>query len=87
MSVSIEVALPASGLGDELAARLAERGFRAEVREKGDECAVDVSYATDESERLLVDVTSAIDDWLGDQMLPLVVETADGGCVLRPPAS
>jgi hypothetical protein len=87
MGASIEVAVPASGLGDELAARLAEHGFRAEVREKDDECTVDVSYAMDESERLLVDVASAIEDWLGDQMLPLVVETADGGCVLRPPAS
>jgi hypothetical protein len=87
MGVSVQVALPRSELGDELATRLGEHGFEAEMREEGDECALDVRYALDESERLLGDVTSAIEAWLGDRMLPLVVERDDGGCVLRPPAS
>ena len=54
--------------------------------EDDDQCRLEVRYATDEQERLLGDVAHAIEGWLGEQELPLVVERADGGCVVRPPA-
>lgn len=86
MSVSVRVEVPRQGIAQGLAAALAERGLHAEVVAEGDAVELEVSYATEESERLLGDVSSAIEGWVGDQMLPLVVERANGGCVVRPPA-
>ena len=44
-----------------------------------------VSFADDEHERLLAAATHAIEAFLADQSLPLVVQRADGGAVIRPP--
>ena len=36
--------------------------------------------------RLVVDAIHAIEAFLSDRMLPLVVQRADGGAVVRPPS-
>jgi hypothetical protein len=83
---SVHVELPRRELGDDLAATLRSSGLEARVIEGGDQCRLEVRYAVDEQERLLGDVAHAIEGWLGAQELPLVVERADGACVVRPPA-
>jgi len=83
---SVHVELPRRELGEDLAARLTASGLEARMIEDDDQCRLEVRYATDEQERLLGDVAHAIEGWLGEQELPLVVERADGGCVVRPPA-
>jgi len=64
-------------------------GLRAEVLDGGDvidgtPVELRVGFA-DERERLLAETAHAIEDWLAARELPLVVERADGGCLLRPP--
>jgi hypothetical protein len=86
MSATVNVELPRRGFGEDLAATLARRGFHAELVEDGDRCALHVSYAADERDRLLGEVAHAIERWLGERMMPLVVERADGACIVRPPA-
>ena len=86
MSESIQVELPRHGFDDDLVASLAERGLRAEVVDDGDAVALNVRYEDGERERLANDVASAIERWLSDRMVPLVVERTDGTCVVRPPA-
>jgi hypothetical protein len=83
---TIAVHVPRREVGNELMAALGERGLRAELVDDGELCAVQVSFADEEYERLVTAVTHAVESWLSDQMLPLVVEQSDGGCVLRPPA-
>jgi hypothetical protein len=82
----VHVELPRRELGDDLAASLHASGLEARVIEGGDQCRLEVRYASNEQERLLGDVAHAIEAWLGEQELPLVVERTDGGCVVRPPA-
>ena len=86
MTDAVHVDLPRRELGDELVASLEARGLEAQVIEGGDQCRLEVRYAADERERLLGDVAHAIEGWLGEQELPLVVERSDGGCVVRPQA-
>jgi hypothetical protein len=86
MAETINVELPRRGVGGELAEALAAHGFEADLVDEGETCALRVRYAADEHERLLGEVAHAIEGWLGDRMMPLVLERADGGCVLRPPA-
>jgi hypothetical protein len=45
-----------------------------------------VTWADDERERLVAGVIHAIEAYLSDRMLPLVVQRANGGAVVRPPA-
>ena len=45
-----------------------------------------VSFVEDERERLVVGAMHAIEAYLSDHMLPLVVQRADGGCIVRPPS-
>jgi hypothetical protein len=84
MATEIHVALPGNGLGEPLRASLGAHGLHAELVEDGEVCALHVRFA-DERERLLVEVTHGIEGWLAERELPLVLERADGGCVLRPP--
>jgi hypothetical protein len=87
MAESVHVELPRKGFGEDLARTLEAAGFRAEVVEDDDRCELHVSYEVDERERLLGDVANTIESWLGDRMMPMVVEQSDGRCiVLRPPA-
>lgn len=86
MTDSVHVDLPRRALGDGLVASLAAHGLDARVIDDDDQCHLEVRYASDEHERLLGDVAHAIEGWLGEEQLPLVLEQADGACVLRPPA-
>jgi len=86
VSETVHVALPSRELGDTLAADLGERGFEADVVEEDDGCGLHVRYAADERERLMDAVAHAIESWVGDNMLPLVVDRLDGSCIVRPPA-
>jgi hypothetical protein len=86
MAESVHVELPRKEFGEDLVETLQAQGFRAEVLDGEDRYELEVSYAAAEKERLLGDVANAIESWLGDRMMPLVVERADGHYVLRPPA-
>jgi hypothetical protein len=86
MAATIEVHLPREGIREELTEALGERGLHAELFDDGEVCALHVSFVDAEEERLAVEVAHAIEAWLSARMLPLVVQRADGGCVVRPPA-
>jgi len=86
MAETIEIDVPRRGLGSDLTEALAAHGLRAEVVDGGDRCALHVQFASDERERLLADAVHAIEAYLSDRMLPLVVQRANGGAVVRPPA-
>jgi hypothetical protein len=86
MAESVHVELPRKEFGEDIAKTLEAHGFHAEVVDGEDRYELHVSYAVDEKERLLGDVANVIESWLGDQMMPLMVERADGRCILRPPS-
>lgn len=86
MTETIEIDVPRRGLGSDLTEALAAYGLRAEVVEADERCALRVRFAADERERLLDDAVRAIEAYLADRLLPLVVQRADGGAVVRPPA-
>jgi hypothetical protein len=86
MSETIQVEVPGRGVESDLAEALASRGLHAELVEDGDASVMKVTFAEGERERLVSESMLAIEDYLSERMLPLVVERADGGCVIRPPA-
>lgn len=86
MAETIQVDVPRKGIGDDLAETLRGAGLVAEVRDEGEHCAIHVSYADDERSRLVTHVAHVVESWLGEQMLPLVVERDNGGVAVRPPA-
>jgi hypothetical protein len=43
-----------------------------------------VTWVDDERERLIAGAIHAIEAYLSDRMLPLVVQRANGGAVVRP---
>ncbi|HLM35943.1 MAG TPA: hypothetical protein VK278_09200 [Gaiellaceae bacterium] len=86
MSEIIHITLPRRELGETLAADLGDRGFAAELVEEDDACGLDVRFALDERARLGDAVARAVESWVGDNMLPLIVERVDGACIVRPPA-
>jgi hypothetical protein len=83
---TIEIDVPRRGIGSDLTEALALRGLSAEIVDDDDRCALRVQFAGDERERLLDDAISAIEAYCSDRMLPFVVQRANGGAVLRPPA-
>jgi hypothetical protein len=83
---TIEIDVPRRGIGSELTEALAGYGLTAEVVESDERCALHVRFAGDERERLLDDAIRAIEAYCSDRMLPFVVQRADGGAVVRPPA-
>jgi len=85
MSETITVDLPRLSLGNELTDALSARGLHAERVDAEDEFALHVRFADDERERLIDVATHAIETYLADQLLPLVVQRAESGCVVRPP--
>ncbi len=85
MTETIDIHVPRAGIGNELREALGERGLKAELVDDGEICALQVSYATKEQDRLVIDATHAIETWLSDRGLPLVVQRANGGAVVRPP--
>jgi hypothetical protein len=86
MTQTIDIEVPRRGLGSDLTEALAAYGLRAEIVENGDECTLVVGFVDGEVERLITSATHAIEAYLADRELPLVVQRANGGCVVRPPS-
>ena len=86
MAATIQIDVPRRGIGSDLTEALAAHGLHAEVVDSEDRCALRVRFAADERERLLDGAITAIEGYLSDRLLPLVVQRADGGAVVRPPA-
>jgi hypothetical protein len=86
MPAMIKVDVPRRGIGSDLTEALAAHGLHAEIVETEEACELHVTWATDEQERLVAGVVHAIEGYLSDRMLPLVVQRANGGAVVRPPA-
>jgi hypothetical protein len=84
MTETIEIEVPRRGIGSDLTEALGARGLQAEVVESDERCALRVSFADDEHERLLAESTRAIEDYLSERMLPLIVQRGNGGCIVRP---
>ena len=82
---TIEIDVPRRGIGSDLTEALAEYGLHAEVVDSDERCALRVSFASDERDRLIDGAIHAIEAYLSDRMLPLVVQRANGGAVVRPP--
>jgi hypothetical protein len=80
VSETIRIDVPRASVGNDLAQALASEGLRAELVETDDRCAIEVQSP----ERSLDDVVHAIELYLADQDLPLVVQRANGGAVVRP---
>jgi hypothetical protein len=83
---TIEIDVPRQGIGADLSEALAAHGLHAEIVDADERCALAVRFADDERERLLLQAIDAIETFLSERMLPLVVQRADGGAVVRPPA-
>jgi hypothetical protein len=83
---TIEIDVPRRGIGSELTEALASHGMTAVIVDSDEGCALQVRFSADERERLLDDAISAIEAYCSDRMLPFVVQRANGGAVMRPPA-
>ena len=86
MTESIDIDIPRRGIGSDLTETLAAHGLHAEVVDGEDACVLHVRFAADERDRLVDVAVSAIETYLSERMLPLVVQRADGGAVVRPPS-
>jgi hypothetical protein len=86
MPETIKVDVPRRGIGSDLTEALAAHGLHAEIIDNAEGCELHVTWAGDEHERLLAGAIRAIEGYLSDRMLPLVVQRANGGAVVRPPA-
>jgi len=86
MTKSIQVQVPRRGIGSDLTEALAAHGLDARIAEDGESCVLDVTFADDERERLVAGAVRAIEAYLAERMLPLVVQRGDGGIIVRPPA-
>jgi hypothetical protein len=84
MAETIQIDVPRRGIGSDLTETLARHGLHAEVVDADDRCSLTVRFAEDEHERLVARAIDAIESYLSDTMLPLVVQRADGGAVIRP---
>ena len=86
MAEMIKVDVPRRGIGSDLTEALAAHGLHAEIVDTDDACQLHVTWADDEQERLVAGAIHAIEAYLSDRMLPFVVQRANGGAVVRPPA-
>ena len=86
MAEMIEIEVPRRGVGSDLTEALATHGLDAEIVTDGESCILRVAFADDEHERLVAGAVHAIEAYLSDRMLPLVVQRGDGGVIVRPPA-
>jgi hypothetical protein len=86
MPETIKVDVPRRGIGSDLTEALAAYGLHAEIVDTDEACELHVTWAGDERERLIAGAIHAIEAFLSDRMLPLVVQRANGGAVVRPPA-
>jgi hypothetical protein len=85
MGELIEIDVPRRGIGSDLTEALAAHGLLAEIVDSDERCSLRVRFATDEHERLLDEAVHAIESYLSERDLPLVVQRADGSAVVRPP--
>lgn len=85
MAETIHIDVPRRGIGSDLTEALAAHGLHAEVVDSDDRCELHVRFATEEKDRLIDGAIHAIESYLSDRMLPLVVQRANGGAVVRPP--
>lgn len=85
MAETIDIDVPRRGIGSELSEALAAHGLEAEIVDAGDRCVLQVRFATAEQERLVDSAVHAIESYLAERMLPLVVQRVDGSAVVRPP--
>jgi hypothetical protein len=83
---TIQIDVPRRGIGSDLTEALAAYGLHAEILDDDERCALQVRFASDERDRLLDGAIHAIEAYLSDRMLPLVVQRANGGAVVRPPS-
>jgi hypothetical protein len=86
MPEMIKVDVPRRGIGGDLTEALAAHGLRAEIVDNDETCELHVTWADDGHERLVAGVIHAIEAYLSDRMLPLVVQRANGGAAVRPPS-
>ena len=86
MPEMIKVDVPRRGIGSDLTEALAAFGLHAEIVNTDEACELHVTWAADERERLVAEAIHAIEAYLSDRMLPFVVQRANGGAVVRPPA-
>jgi hypothetical protein len=86
MPEKITVDVPRRGIGSDLTEALAAHGLHAEIVDADDACQLHVTFVDDERERLVTGAIHAIETYLSDRMLPLVVQRANGGAVVRPPS-
>jgi hypothetical protein len=86
MTEMIKVDVPRRGIGSDLTEALAAHGLQAEIVDTNETCELHVTWAGDEHERLVASAIHAIEAYLSDSMLPLVVQRANGGAVVRPPS-
>jgi hypothetical protein len=84
MTEMIKVDVPRRGIGSDLTEALAAFGLHAEIIDGDEACQLHVTWADDERERLVAGVIHAIEAYLSDRTLPLVVQRANGGAVVRP---
>jgi hypothetical protein len=82
---TVEIEVPRRGIGSDLTESLGTYGLEAELVETDDGCTLRVRFADDEGERLLAQSIRAVEQYLSERMLPLVVERGNGGCIVRPP--
>ncbi len=85
MTKTIEIDIPRRGLGSDLTEALAAHGLVAEVVDSEERCALRVRFAAGEHERLVDQAVHAIEAYLSERLLPLVVQRVDGSAVVRPP--
>ena len=85
MPETIDIHVPRAEVADELTAALAALGFAAALVDDGDVFALQVSYTTTEQDRLVNDATRAIEAWIAERDVPLIVQRANGGGAVRPP--
>jgi hypothetical protein len=85
MPESIRIDIPRRGVGSDLTEALAAHGLYVEIHDTDDACELRVTWTDDERERLLAGAIHAVEAYLADRQLPLVVQRADDGAVVRPP--
>ena len=86
MPETIKVDVPRRGIGSDLTEALAAYGLHADIVDTDDACELHVTWAGDERERLIAGAIHAVEAYLSERMLPFVVQRANGGAVVRPPA-
>jgi hypothetical protein len=85
MGETIHIDVPRRGIGSDLTEALAAHGLSAEIVDTEERCELRVRFANDEHERLVEQAVTAIEAYLSERMLPLVVQRIDGSAIVRPP--